>query len=176
MDADDSGPVCFDGRGEIPVKGLLDTIAWWDVDCEYANGVKLHFMCHRLAKDIVMEYRERWVGHGTTFFGSDGWVSVDRSGLYASDPKLLEIKLRPDDVHLYRSPGQDRNFIDCIKTRQPTVNPIESAIRSDTISHLSNIAIRAGRPIRWDPAAEQIVGNDHAARMLSRPLRAPWRL
>lgn len=176
MDADDSGPVYFDGRGEIPVKGLLDTVAWWDVDCEYANGVKLHFMCHRLAKDIVMKYRERWVGHGTTFFGSDGWVSVDRSGLYASDPKLLEIKLRPDDVHLYRSPGQDRNFIDCIKTRQPTVNPIESAIRSDTISHLSNIAIRAGRPIRWDPAAEQIVGNDHAARMLSRPLRAPWRL
>jgi glucose-fructose oxidoreductase len=162
MDADDSGPVYFDGRGEIPVKGLLDTIAWWDVDCEYANGVKLHFMCHRLAEDIVMKYRERWVGHCTTFFGSD--------------PKLLKIKLRPDDIHLYRSPGQDRNFIDCVKTRQPTVNPIESAIRSDTISHLSNIAIRAGRPIRWDPATEQIVGDEHAARMLSRPLRAPWRL
>ena len=176
MDADHAGPVYYEGRGEIPSKGLLNTIAWWDVHCEYANGVKMHFMSHRLAKPIVMEYRERWEGHGTTFFGSEGWVSVDRGGIYASDPNLLKIKLGPDDVHLYRSPSQDRNFVDCIKTRQPTVNPVESAIRSDTISHLGNIAIRAGRPIRWDPGTEQAIDDEQATRMLSRPLRAPWRL
>jgi len=176
MDADHGGPVYYEGRGEIPSKGLLNTVAWWDVHCEYANGVKMHFMSHRLAKPIVMEYREKWESHGTTFFGSEGWVSVDRGGICASDPKLLKIKRGPDDVHLYRSPSQDRNFLDCIKTRQPTVNPVESAIRSDTISHLSNIAIRAGRPIHWDPGTEQTIDDEQALRMLSRPLRAPWRL
>ncbi len=176
MDADRSGPVYYEGRGEIPSKGLLDTVSWWDVQCEYASGVRMHFMCHRVAKPIVMEYREKWESHGTTFFGSDGWVSVDRGGVYASDPKLLKIKLAPGDVHLCRSPSQDRNFVDCIKTRNPTVNPVESAIRSDTISHLSNIAIRAGRPIRWNPDTEQILDDEQAQRMLNRPLRAPWHL
>jgi predicted dehydrogenase len=176
MDADHSGPVYYEGRGEIPAKGLLDTVAWWDVRCEYANGVRMHFMCHRLAKPIVMKYRERWISHGTTFFGSDGWLSVDRSGIYASDPKLLEVKLSPDEPRLYRSPSQDRNFIDCIKTRRPTANPVESAIRSDTISHLSDVAIRTGRPIRWDLEAERIIGDEQGQRMLDRPLRAPWHL
>lgn len=175
-DADHTGPVYFDGRGEVPSKGLLDTVAWWDVQCEYADGVAMRFMCHRFAKPIVMKYREQWVGHGTTFFGSEGWVSVDRGGLHASDPKLLTIKLGPDDVHLYRSPSQDRNFVDCMKTRAATINPIDSAIRSDTICHLSNIAIRAGRPIRWDPDAERILNDEQAACMLDRPLRAPWYL
>jgi predicted dehydrogenase len=176
MNADDSGPVYYEGRGEIPAKGLLDTVAWWDVNCRYANGVTMRFTCHRLAKPIVTQYRERWVDHGTTFFGSEGWVSVDRSGVYASDPKLLKIKIGPNDVHLYRSPRQDRNFVDCIKTRAATVNPVESAIRSDSISHLSDVAIRAGRPIRWDPQKEEVIGDEHAMRMLNRPLRAPWRL
>jgi predicted dehydrogenase len=176
MNADNSGPVYYEGRGEIPAKGLLDTITWWDVHWEYASGVKLHFMCHRLAQPIVMKYRDRWSGHGTTFFGSKGRVSVDRGGICADDPRLLQVKLRPGDVRLYRSPGQDRNFVDCVKRRKPTVSPLESAIRSDTISHLSDIAIRAGRPIRWDPHKEEIIGDEQAGRVLSRPSRAPWRL
>jgi hypothetical protein len=61
-----------------------------------------------------------------------------------------------------------------MKTRKPTINPLESAIRSDTISHLSDICIRTGRPIQWDPKKERIVGDDEAAKMLDRPMRAPW--
>ncbi len=54
------------------------------------------------------------------------------------------------------------------------MNPLESAIRSDTISHMSDIAIRVGRPIRWDPVAERIIGDAEASKRLDRPLRAPW--
>jgi hypothetical protein len=63
-----------------------------------------------------------------------------------------------------------------VKTRRPTVNPIESAVRSDAISHLSDIAIRLGRKIYWDPVKEDIIGDESAARMLTRPMRSPWRL
>ena len=48
--------------------------------------------------------------------------------------------------------------------------------RSATVCHLGNIAIRTGRKIAWDPAAETIVGDPEAAKMLSRPYRTPWRL
>ena len=43
-----------------------------------------------------------------------------------------------------------------------------------TTCHLANIAIRLGRKIQWDPAAERMVGDDQAAAMLSRPYRSPW--
>jgi glucose-fructose oxidoreductase len=56
------------------------------------------------------------------------------------------------------------------------VNPIESAVRSDAISHLCNIAIRTGRKIRWDPDRERISDDAPASAMLDRPLRAPWTL
>jgi len=32
------------------------------------------------------------------------------------------------------------------------------------------------RKIRWDPDQEQILGDDEAQALLSRPLRAPWHL
>jgi hypothetical protein len=33
-----------------------------------------------------------------------------------------------------------------------------------------------GRDLRWDPAAEKIVGDETAQGMLARPLRKPWAL
>ena len=40
---------------------------------------------------------------------------------------------------------------------------------------LGGIALKLGRKLRWDPVAEQFVGDDGANRMLTRPCRAPWR-
>ena len=53
---------------------------------------------------------------------------------------------------------------------------VEIGHRSATVCHLGNIAIRLGRPIRWDPVKEQIVGDTEAAAMQSRPYRDPWKL
>jgi len=53
---------------------------------------------------------------------------------------------------------------------------VEIGHRTATICHLGNIALRLGRKLTWDPAAEQITGDDEAAKWLSRPYRAPWKL
>ena len=179
LDMDHTSPVTYEGTGQFPPKGLFDTIDSWDVNCQYANGVTLHFMCARAAQPIVAKMTRRpWRDHGTTFFGLDGWVSVDRAGCYMNlkgkPVNAGQIKIKPTDKRLYNSPAQSRNFIDCIKTREPTINPVESAIRSDTISHMSDICIRLGRKITWDPAKEKIVGDSEAAKMLDRPMRKPW--
>ncbi len=179
LDTDHTSPITYEGKGEFPPKGLFDTIDSWDVNCTYANGIKLHFMCARAAKPIVSKMTRRpWRDHGTTFFGPDGWVSVDRGGCYMNRKgkpvNVSTIKIKDTETRLYNSPTQARNFIDCIKSRKPTVNPLESAIRSDTISHLSDIAIRLGRKITWDPAAERIVDDTEATKLLDRPMRKPW--
>ena len=176
LGTDHTGPVYYEGSGDIPTKGLYDTVSQWDIHCRYANGLPMRFMNDRTAKPAVMKYRDRWSSHGTTFFGTDGWVSVDRGGLSTSNPKLKQIKLKPSDTHLYNSPDHARNFVDCIKSRAKTINPLESAIRSDTISHMSDICIRMNTPIEWDPIAEKIKNNKHAAKMLNRPMRSPWHI
>ncbi len=175
LNADHTSAVKYEGTGKIPPKGSLwDTLESWDVNCTYANGVVLRNMGHRVAEPIVRKYRV-WRDHGTTFHGSKGWISVDRGGLYASDKALQTLRV-PEDKRLTETPSHARNFLDCIRSRKPTLNPLESAIRSDTMSHLGDISIRLGRVINWDPDKEQIVGDDEATKMLARPMRQPWEL
>lgn len=176
LDMDYSGPVEYEGKGIIPTQGLYSTIHSWEVNCRYPSGTTMHFMADNVARPVVSQYRKRLQDHGTTFFGEEGWISVDRGGLEASDPRLLSNKFKPSDTRLVVSTQHDRNFIDCIRTREQPVSHLEAAIRSDTISHLSDIAIRLNRKINWDPKTETIQNDPQATRMLNRPMRAPYQI
>jgi predicted dehydrogenase len=173
-DADNTGPVYYEGTGNIPDYGLLDTTDEWDIHCYYENGVKMRFVNDRAAQSTVMGYRQRWSTHGTTFFGSEGWVSVDRGGIEASNAALYHVDFKSSDKRLYQSDHHQRNFIDCVKSRSETISPFETALRSDTISHLSDIVVRTGKPLEWDPKKEAIVSNQAASRLLDRPMRKKW--
>jgi hypothetical protein len=50
------------------------------------------------------------------------------------------------------------------------------AVQADTLCQISDIAIRLGQKLRWDPATERFVNNDDANRRLVRAMRSPWRL
>lgn len=166
-------PVEYEGTGTLPLTGLFDTLTNWDVRCRYANGVEMRFMDDLTAKPVIAKYRPV-EQHGTTFFGDDGWVTVDRGLMLTSDPSLAKIAFKPSDERLMASNNHYQHFVQCIKTRQESISPIRTAINSDLISHLSDICIRLGRKVAWDPKAEQIIGDAEATRMLDRPLRAPW--
>jgi predicted dehydrogenase len=180
LDMDHTSPVSYEGKGEIPEGGLFDTVDNWDVSCRYANGVTLRFMCDRVARDVpglMDDPRTRpFLDHGTTFWGEGGWISVSRGFLYARPKELQKAHIRDDEKPVIRSSSQGRNFVESIKTRRPTINPLESAIRSDTISHLSDIAIRQGRAIHWDPAREKVLDDKEANEKLKRPMRKPWKI
>ena len=79
-------------------------------------------------------------------------------------------------MHLPQSGNHGGNFIEAIKTRQDPVSNIEDAVHSDIISHVSDIAIRLGRKVVWDPVAENFVGDEEATRRMTRAYREPWRL
>jgi len=72
LNADNTGPVYYEGAGSLPEYGLCDTVESWDIHCYYATGVHMRFMDWRVAKPAVMAYRKRWSDHGTTFFGTKG--------------------------------------------------------------------------------------------------------
>ena len=80
-----------------------------------------------------------------------------------------KVKAMPDPEPLLKFP-------EAVRTRKKSAGHAEAAHRAVTALHLANIAIRMGRPIRFDPDAEQILGDDEANRLVNQPMRAPWRL
>ena len=86
------------------------------------------------------------------------------------------MKIKPQEIHLLKSTNHYQGFIDSVKSRSQAVSPIASAVQSDFVSHLSDIAIRTSHKIEWDPDKETIVGDDVAKRMMTRAMRSPWRL
>ena len=176
LGTDGTAPVTYAGTGRFPdVPGLFDTVATWDVTCTYADGVTMRFMDGSVALPVISKYRHP-CDHGTTFFGENGWVSVDRGSMIASHPEWLRTKWGEHDIRLYESRNQWANFVACVKSRQPTVNPIDTAVNGDLISHLSDISIRTGRTITWDPQRERIVGDRAAEAYLDRVPRLPWKV
>lgn len=69
-----------------------------------------------------------------------------------------------------------RNFIDCVKSRKPTIAPIEVAHHSAIPGHLGLVSMRVGRKLKWDAQAEVIRDDAEATRLLSRAYRQPWKL
>jgi predicted dehydrogenase len=163
-----------EGTGVIPTEGCNDVVLDWDVGIRFGDGIRLTYWAQGLAKDE--EPRLAKLGNYTQFIGSEGWIAVYYASMLCEPESLGQTPIGPDDVHLPVSRGQERNFIECVKTRQTPVSNIEQAVRSDLMSHISEIAIRVGRPITWDPAEERILGDEEASRMLTRAMREPWQL
>jgi predicted dehydrogenase len=115
-------------------------------------------------------------GHMIRFIGEKGEVCVSRGDKLDTIPvELKERPLSPSDTKLYTvTRGHEENWIECIKTRKPTICTAEIGHRTATICHLSGIAERLGRPLKWDPVTEEIIGDAEASRWLDRPRRAPY--
>ena len=147
-------PRIIEGTGASP----LDPS--WGLTYRYANGVEV-------VKDGT---------NGVLFVGTEGKIEVNRGHLRTWPESLKDHRIGINDVHLYQSSNHCQNWLDCMRTRRRPICDVEIGCRSATVCHLGAIALWLGRTIRWDPAREQIVGDDYAARWLDRPKRAPYRL
>jgi predicted dehydrogenase len=141
----------------------------------YGNGVPVYHMYGPNEGQIPLPYKDRKV-NGVLFVGEKGWVEVNRGYLKTSPDSLAREPIGPNDIHLYNSKNHATDWLSCIKTRRRPICDVEVGARSITVCHLGNIAYWLNRPIKWDPVAEQIVGDDEANRMLQLPMRPPWRL
>ncbi len=151
---DDSGPVKFVPKG-------------WDghqyQTHYYADGTR-----------VLRDHPTR-NGQMIQFIGTDGEVLVSRGGRIETTPmELSKMPLLPNETHLYESNDHEGNWIECIRTGRKTICDAEIGHRTATICHLSGIAERLGRPIKWDPAEEKILDDSAAERWYDRPRRAPY--
>ena len=172
MGLDHTGPVEIEGKAKYPPKGdLCDCPLTWKVAYTYAGGLRMEFVD-----------AGQWAhgsSNGVRFEGTKGWITTFYGGAAkASDPKILASKIGPNEVHLYdASKGDDNfNFIQCVKSRKPTCSPAEAAHHSAAIGYLGEIACRLGRKLKWDPAKDVFEKDDEANKLVSCPMRPPWKL
>ncbi len=158
---DETGPVEIEGTMDRP-EGIWNTPKTFDFTCRYANGVVMQIASHGK--------------HGTKWIGDRGTVFVTRGALEAEPSALLDEPIGPGETRLVKSDDHYQNFIDCVRTRQTTITPAETAHRSASVGHLCLAAGKLERKLRWNPATEQFVNDPEADRILSRPMRSPWHL
>ena len=151
---------------EIPADGLLDDAIAWQSEVIYENGV-------------TMSYSSEGNPHpdGIRFIGTEGWIHITGGGTLSANPTdVLKSVIGPNEVHLYTSPGHHRNFLDCIKTRRPTAASAKVGHHATTTCNLVEISARLGRKVIWDARSQHFADDETANRLLSRAMRAPWRV
>ena len=128
---------------------------------------------------------------GATFYGDKGTL---KAGVFSFDFAPLdksesvhrdvsyELDRYPEDktearLEQHVAPAIRRHMLDflaAIDSRRNPVADIEEGYISATCCILANLALKTGRTLAWDPAAQQVTNDDEANRLLRRPYRRPW--
>jgi predicted dehydrogenase len=163
---DNTGPIEVEGKGEYTLASRIwNAPSKFRVTARYKNGVTMI---------ISGGYDD--IRQGAKWIGEDGWIWVNRSGIEAQPRQILFSRIRPDEIRLEPSLSHYKNFLECVRTRRQTLCPADVALRSATPGYLGLISILTGTKIKWDPERQKMIDNPVAERLLSRPMRSPWRL
>ena len=119
--------------------------------------------------------------NGILFEGTDGRFFVNRGKIVGKPVEDLQANPLPEGAieEVYGGPvsaNHTANFIEGMKSRKQPISDVWSHNRMLEICHLSNIAMRLGRELRWDPATREIVGDDEANSFLAREYRKGYEI
>ncbi len=123
--------------------------------------------------------------HGIAFWGENGTLVANRGG-WEVRPKETRQEDGGRQYVLEAMPFQPRqanprkdfvkNFMDCVKSRQEPLCPIEEGANVAIVSHLGNISHRLGRKVHWDKANQQFINDSEAASLGRANYRKKWEL
>jgi predicted dehydrogenase len=168
LGADDTGPVELEPLSPGP-NG--------QVAMRYASGVPVRF---------VLEPGRGPMG-GAVFVCEQGKLEINRNK-FVSNPREIALELAKqvdvaeeerkwsDELALWQARWHMQDWLDAIRSRRRPVADVEIGHRSVTVCHLANIVRALGRPLRWDAAGEQFVGDAEANDHVRRPRREGFEL
>ena len=171
-----SGPSEIEGHGVFPPSNACwNTATKYNVECIYRKEIT----GYPVDVKFTIAGGSPAIAMGTKWIGTDGWVWVDRGRFDASNPDWIAPDSLPENLRktkLYESVEHRRNFLDCIKSRRPTIAPVQVGHHSTLPAHLGLISMLVGRKLQWDVKQEKILNDSAATELMSRPYRAPWKL
>ena len=137
---------------------------------KYANGVTVEF--------------EGGDKFGGVFICENGRLNLTREYAKSDPVELARKPLENPKVQIYRGlayakkNSHDRNWLECIRTKEATAAPAETGHRSATVCHLGNIARwvsgitgETGQKLKWDSVNECFTNSDVANKYLRKSYR-----
>ena len=168
-DFDNSGPFEVEGEGEFPpVDAVWNTCTKYRIELKYPRDITM-----------IIAGGHNDIRGGTKWIGADGWVWVNRGAFEASNEDWRDYRQLPEEMRKVKLPistNHQANFLASIKSRQPTITPVETAHHSAIPGHLGLISMLVRRKLKWDAQKECILGDPDASKLLSRPYRTPRKL
>ena len=184
-DKEGSGPIEIDGtdalhpvpyeRGYATSDVRYNTAHDYVVKCKYASGVTLNVTSGG-NKEADAD-TPRSVSNGILFEGDKGRIFVSRgkiSGKPIEENWDKDAYTDEDIKRLYKGKqheGHKNNFFRCIREGGLPMSDVFTHVQAMGTCHLSAIAARLKRVIKWDPKAEKIIGDDEAAKFFAREQR-----
>jgi predicted dehydrogenase len=157
-----------------------------DVVYEFASGALITFSIYEASGGGLFQSGE------VELRGTKGTLNADENGYKISDVKggqfvnwkqegtaeemNSKAQMLSDGSSGDSTAKLVRNFLDCVKSRQSPLCPIEEGHRSTSFAHLANIALATGERLRWDPEKELFTNSEKANSMLHYEYRKPWKL
>lgn len=149
---------------------------------ETPDTASASFECPGYTMVYTMRHGNGWqphgnMDHGIEFFGTKAALQINRAGF-----QIYREQDRGSRKPFYAEAGatglveHERNFVECVRSRQRTTADAEVGHLGAIPGHLANISYRVGRRIRWDSKAEAIIGDVEASKLLTAEYRAPWHL
>ncbi len=119
--------------------------------------------------------------NGILFEGTKGRFFVNRGRLSGRPVEELKDNPLPEGAveEVYGGPipkNHSVNFIECMRSRKQPISDVWSHNRMLEICHLSNIAMRLGREVNWDPEKREIVGDSEANSFLAKESRKGYEI
>ncbi|MBN2581075.1 MAG: Gfo/Idh/MocA family oxidoreductase [Pirellulales bacterium] len=182
LDADGAGPVTVEATGTLPTKGLWDTAVTMNVTYTFKNPDWV-LTWNQPGKPVPPEERPadapkiEQPRFGAVYQGDKGTVTQwgGDGGLWVDD-KVRNWQPPPDAVEVPKSPGHYEDWFSAVKTGGKTIMNVAAGVGVANLCNLGNLAFLLGRTLRWDQAKQEIIADDEARRLMSRPQRFPYHL
>ena len=159
VDYDQNGYPLVDDKYDIAIK--------YNIKVDMADGVEL----------LITNEGD----NGILFEGTKGRFFVNRGKIVGKPVEDLASNPLPsrsvEDV--YGGPVPENhtlNFIEAINAQKEPISDVWTHNQMLEICHLSNIAMRLGRPLDWDPGKREVVGDEQANSFLNRPYRSGFEI
>lgn len=181
--SDDAGPMRIEPLEvvhPVPLKDGMptaddrfNTATSFDVKISLAGGVEFRLR-NSAESDLGFQ-------NGVMFEGSEGRYLVNRGKLVGKPVQDLASNPLPEGSieKLYGGPIPDShmaNFMDCVKSRQEPISDVRSHNRAMNVCHASNIALRLGRTLTYNPATQSFVDDPQADGFLAREQRKGYEI
>ena len=156
------------------------------VTYEFASGALIAFCIYEASSGGLFPYGE------IELRGTKGTATADENGyrLVPAKPGQFQSWKEPFAAMEYDSKTEVmsdnsnrnstlnlvKNFVECIKSRETPLCPIEEGHRSTSFAHLANIALATKERLQWDPEKEVFTNSEAANKMLHYEYREPWKL